>query len=168
MWSDREFQRQSVESLTHKVTVHKHQIVIGLSHQAAERFDRAEIIIPWVPKPGRPKREILLPHTDTTKNQRPIKTEVRTSIVRAVALGRRWLGELVSGTVVDTEALAQRENRSKRSVHMLISLAFVAPDIVEALIEGKLPRGIGITKLTDLPPNWADQRSALGVAPASG
>ncbi len=90
--------------------------------------------------------------------------EVRTHIVRAVALGRRWLAELVSGEVDDTEALARRENRSKRSVHMLISLAFVAPDIIGALIEGKLPRGIGITKLVDLPPNWADQREALGVA----
>jgi len=29
--------------------------------------------------------------------------------------------------------------RSKRSVHMPISLAFVAPDIIEALIAGQLP-----------------------------
>jgi len=44
------------------------------------------------------------------------------------------------------------------------SLAFVAPDIIEALIEGKLPRGIGITKLTDLPSSWTDQRKILGLA----
>lgn len=82
----------------------------------------------------------------------------------AVALGRRWLGELVSGQVHDTEALAIREQRSKRSVHMQISLAFVAPDIIEALIAGRLPRGMGITRLADLPPSWTKQRKMLGVS----
>ena len=165
--ADREFRRQSIESHVSKVVVDKHQIVVALNTQAAERFGRSEIVIPWVPKPGRPKREILLPHSNPAKDQRPIRTEVRTSIVRAIALGRRWLAELVSGEVGDTQILARRENRSKRSVHMHISLAFVAPDVIEALIEGKLPRGIGITKLVDLPPNWANQRQILGITKRS-
>lgn len=79
-------------------------------------------------------------------------------------MGRQWLNELVSGQVEDTEALASREQRTKRSVHMLISLAFVAPDIIEALIAGRLPRGIGITRLADLPPSWAKQRKMLGIS----
>jgi hypothetical protein len=84
--------------------------------------------------------------------------------VKAVALGRHWLSELVSGQVLDTEALATREQRSKRSIHMLISLAFVAPDIIEDLIAGRLPQGIGITRLADLPPSWAKQRKMLGIS----
>jgi site-specific DNA recombinase len=84
--------------------------------------------------------------------------------VKAVALGRQWLSELVSNQIPDTEALAPREQRSKRSVHMLISLAFVAPDIIEALIAGRLPRGIGITRLADLPPSWTKQRKILGIS----
>jgi site-specific DNA recombinase len=159
-----EVRQRYVESLVSKVSVHKHQIVVELNGAATDSFGQPEIVIPWSPRPGRPKREMLLPHIDATKDQRPIKTEVRASIVRAVALGRRWLGELILDEVRDTEALAQRENRSKRSVQMLISLAFVAPDIIEALMEGKLSRGIGITKLVDLPSNWATQREALGLA----
>jgi site-specific DNA recombinase len=165
--AEREFRRQSIESLVSKVVVDKHQIVVALNNQAAERFGKSEIVIPWVPKPGRPKREILLPHCDPAKDQRPIRTEVRTSIVRAIALGRRWLAEMVSGEVGDAENLARRENRSKRSVHMHISLAFVAPDIIEALIEGKLPRGIGITKLVNLPLGWDSQRDILGLSKVS-
>ena len=61
------------------------------------------------------------------------------------------------------EAIALREGRSKRSVHMMISLAFVAPDIIEAAAKGALPRGIGITRLMDLPPLWSDQRRQLGL-----
>ena len=35
---------------------------------------------------------------------------------------------------------------------MTISLAFLAPDLVNAAIDGRLPRGMGVTRLTDLPP----------------
>jgi hypothetical protein len=115
-------------------------------------------------KTKRPNREIVLPHTDPARDGRPVRSEVRTSIVKAVALGRRRLSELASGEVLDTEVLANREQRSKRSVHILISSAFVAPDIIEALIAGPLPRGIGITRLTDLPPSWAKQRKMLGLS----
>lgn len=63
----------------------------------------------------------------------------------------------------DTDEIAIREDRSKRSVHMMMSLAFLAPDIVEAAVNGQLPRRIGITRLTDLPPSWRKQREMLGL-----
>ena len=46
---------------------------------------------------------------------------------------------------------------------MTISLAFLAPDLVKAAIEGRLPRGIGMTRLSDLPAEWTLQRQALGL-----
>jgi site-specific DNA recombinase len=35
---------------------------------------------------------------------------------------------------------------------MTLSMAFIAPAIVKAAIEGRLPRGIGIAQLRDAPP----------------
>jgi hypothetical protein len=120
---------------------------------ASEGEDPA-IEIPWAPRgPGRPKREVLEPAVGATGDQRPMRSEVRTTLVRAIALGRLWLQELTSGKVRDTEEIAIREDRSKRSVHMTMSLAFLAPDIVDAAINGTPPRRIGITRLTDLPPS---------------
>jgi site-specific DNA recombinase len=46
---------------------------------------------------------------------------------------------------------------------MMMSLAFLAPDIIEAAVKGALPRRIGITHLTDLPPSWQKQREFLGL-----
>jgi len=46
---------------------------------------------------------------------------------------------------------------------MMMSLAFLAPDIIEAAVKGALPRRIGITRLTDLPPSWQKQREFLGL-----
>jgi site-specific DNA recombinase len=46
---------------------------------------------------------------------------------------------------------------------MTISLAFLAPDLVKAAIDGRLPHGIGVTRLADLPAEWSRQRQILGL-----
>ncbi len=40
---------------------------------------------------------------------------------------------------------------------MTISLAFLAPSLVKAAIEGRLPRGIGVEQLRELPLDWSRQ-----------
>ncbi len=67
------------------------------------------------------------------------------------------------GSVPDIEAIARRESISERSARMTLSLAFLAPDIVEAAADGTLPRGFGRSRLTDLPISWAEQREQLGL-----
>src|ERR1700734_3180645 len=46
---------------------------------------------------------------------------------------------------------------------MTLSLAFIAPPIVVAAIEGRLPRGFGSRRLMDLPMVWSHQWTALGL-----
>jgi site-specific DNA recombinase len=48
---------------------------------------------------------------------------------------------------------------------MTVSLAFLAPNLVKAAIEGRLPRGIGIERLRDLPTEWSQQFEQLGLNP---
>jgi site-specific DNA recombinase len=136
---------------------------LGVEIANTENDESAMLEIPWKPSPGRPKREILEPASGVVGDERPIRSEVRSSLVRAIALGRLWLQELATGKVKDIDEIADREDRSKRSVHMTMSLAFLAPDIVEAAVGGRLPRRIGITRLTDLPPSWNKQHEMLGL-----
>jgi site-specific DNA recombinase len=44
-------------------------------------------------------------------------------------------------------------------------LAFLAPNLVRAAIEGRLPRGIGIERLGDAAAEWSRQFEALGLDP---
>src|SRR5215218_6350472 len=69
----------------------------------------------------------------------------------SVAVGRRWLQEIVDGSAVGPDDIAQRDGCSKRYVMMMISLAFLAPDLVRAATQGCLPRSIGVTRLIDAP-----------------
>jgi hypothetical protein len=70
----------------------------------------------------------------------------------------------MSSEAVDIEVIAERECLSERSARMILSLAFLAPQIVKAAVKGTLPRGFGVSRLTDLPTSWAEQRRALGLA----
>jgi site-specific DNA recombinase len=54
-----------------------------------------------------------------------------------------------------------------RSIRMTLSLTFLAPEIVKAAVQGRLPRGFGLKRLVDLPMAWLDQWHSLGLqAPA--
>jgi hypothetical protein len=46
-----------------------------------------------------------------------------------------------------------------------ISLAFLAPNLVKAAVEGRLPRGIGVERLRDPPTEWSRQFEAFGLNP---
>jgi site-specific DNA recombinase len=72
------------------------------------------------------------------------------------------LNELVTGAVRDTDELALCENVSERSIRALLTLAFLAPDLVEAAVDGRLPRGFGVSRLVNLPSHWEEQRRLLG------
>jgi len=48
---------------------------------------------------------------------------------------------------------------------MTISLAFLAPNLVKAAVEGRLPRGIGVEWPRDPPTEWSRQFDALGLKP---
>src|SRR5215211_5644901 len=51
----------------------------------------------------------------------------------------------------------------RTTINMTISLAFLAPDLVRAAIEGRLPRGIGVTRLRDAPAEWSRQHAMLSL-----
>ena len=86
-----------------------------------------------------------------------------TALIKSIARGRAWLDEIVSGTA-SIEAIAARQKCSVRHVNMTISMAFIAPALVKAAVEGRLPRGIGIATLRDAPAEWSLQFERLGLA----
>ena len=52
---------------------------------------------------------------------------------------------------------------------MTLSLAFVAPQLAQAAVDGRLPRGFSVERLTELPMLWDEQWRVLGLqAPAQG
>jgi hypothetical protein len=122
-------------------------------------------MIPWQKPPSKRSRQILLPHNTSRSDVRPEQFERRARLVSAIARGRRSLDDVVSGRVTTVAELCAREKCSVRQVNMTISLAFLAPNLVKAAVEGRLPRGIGVERLRDPPTEWSGQFEALGLNP---
>jgi hypothetical protein len=86
-------------------------------------------------------------------------------LLRAVARARRWVDDLISGSVCSVGELARREGIDGRSVRRLIPLGFLSPRIIEAIATGRQPVELTVEALTrriDLPLLWSAQRQALG------
>ena len=105
-----------------------------------------------------------MPASVSSGDRRPIRAETRVTLVASIARGRRWLREIMAGTVTRVEQIAARDKCSIRQVNMTISLAFLAPGLVKAAVEGRLPRGIGVTRLRDAPAEWSRQHAMLGLS----
>jgi hypothetical protein len=128
-----------------------------------QRRSLQRLVVPWCKTPSTRRREILLPETPSSHPARPIRSENRALLIASISKGRRWLNELMTKPATTVETIAQREDCSVRKVNMTMSLAFLAPDLVKAAIEGRLPYGMGVTRLCELPPEWSRQYRALGL-----
>jgi len=116
----------------------------------------------WSPAPTVRRREILRPSA-IESHERGIKAESRTVLLRSIALARKWLDEVLGGSTADQIAL--RERCSKRHIANTIPLAFLAPDLVRAVIDARLPRGISATRVAEPELEWSRQWEMLGIRP---
>ena len=165
----------AIAEMIDRIDIHKDRLTVRLTSREnpgtikptddIESTDNRVLSIPWQKPPSKRFRQILLPHGVSRSEVRPERPERRHRLVRAIAKGRRWLDEIISGSVTEAEQIALREQCSVRHVNMTISLAFLAPDLVRAAVEGRLPRGINIERLRDAPAEWRRQFEALGLNP---
>jgi DNA invertase Pin-like site-specific DNA recombinase len=152
-----------------RIDVHQDRLIVRFKSAGTEEgshsTDGQLLSIPWQKPPSRKSRQILIPLGLSRNEVRPTRIERRARLVNAIARGRRWLDEIVSGPAINIEQIATRQKCSVRQVNMTISLAFLAPDLVKAAVEGRLPRGIGVERLRDAPAEWSRQFEALGLNP---
>ena len=150
-----------------RVEVQSDQLVIELANAKGAgpnwKRNRNVIEVPWLKTPSTRRREVLVPEAGPPQDARPIRSENRAILVASIARGRRWLDELIADPTANAESIAKREDCTARKVNMTISLAFLAPDLVKAAIDGRLPHGMSVARLCDLPVEWSRQRQMLGL-----
>jgi hypothetical protein len=161
--------RGDLAQLVADIVVHRDRLIVRLKSgggdEASDSPEDRSLTIPWQKPPSRKSRQILLPHNASRSDVRPEQFERRIRLVSAIARGRRWLDDVVSGRVTTVAELCAREKCSVRQVNMTISLALLAPNLVRAAVEDRLPRGVGVERLQDSPTEWSRQFEALGLNP---
>src|SRR5215470_5632358 len=85
------------------------------------------------------------------------------ALIKAIARGRAWFGELATGRARSLEELARRDGISRRYIRRLVGLAFLSPRLVEAILKAQQPVELTATRLSqlDLPLDWSEQHRLL-------
>ena len=105
------------------------------------------------------KQVRLVLGNDNNDQQKPDERLIQ-EIVRA----RRWFDDLSNGRATSIAELAKREHCSAPYISLKISLAFLAPDIVQSIIDGTQPQALTperLKKACPLPISWEEQRAIL-------
>ena len=153
----------SLRNIVERINVRPGVIEVELADDATDARRAKTIVVPWSKLPTRVQRDVVAAPNGEREDPRAMSSDSRSRLLSAIAIPRRWMDELTAGKIESVAALAAREGRSARSVTMLLSLAFLAPDLVKAIVDNRMPRGIGLTSLTDLPLVSSGQRRALGL-----
>ena len=85
-------------------------------------------------------------------------------LVKAIARAYSWFEDIRTRRVNDLSELAVREQLTRSYVQAHLPLAFLAPKIVGAILEGRQPADLSLKQLmyrTDLG-QWSAQRQQLG------
>ena len=97
----------------------------------------------------------------------PFAAKPDARLIRLLLRAGRFNATLADGEGIPFAALAQREGVSRSYFTRLVRLSYLAPDITQAILDGRQPRDLTAEKLLEhsrLPLAWHDQRIALGFA----
>ena len=147
--------RDILHRLVERIDLSKNEITITLKESAT--IVREAICL----KRRGIERKIVLPSVDVCRG------EPDPVLCRMIGQAHAWIMELASGAVPSVDAIAEREGRNGADVSGILQLAFLAPDIVEAILDGRHPIDLTptvLTRLGTLPGDWTAQRHLLGFA----
>ena len=104
----------------------------------------------------RARKEIVVPGEPTPRR-------VNHGLILAIARAKIWMQGLRDGRYQDTAKIAQRFKLNDAHVRRLLRFGYLAPDVVEAIVEGRQPRALTVRQLLQgVPCAWADQRKVFG------
>jgi site-specific DNA recombinase len=92
-------------------------------------------------------------------------TLVDETLIKIISNAHRWMQQLQSGAAATVVEIARAEALDDGEVSRVLPLAFLAPDIVEAILDGRQPFNLtarDLKRLKPLPTSWANQRQVLG------
>ncbi len=92
----------------------------------------------------------------------PITTRADPTAVKALARAFRYQRMLDEGRYASISEMADAERIERGYLGSLLRLTLLAPDILEAILDGRHSERVGLSHLLDLlPAGWAEQFEAL-------
>lgn len=136
--------RQLIKAQIGKITIRDASLEVELlsrdnGEPAADPRSRQIVSLPWSKRPSSAVKGII----STSSTAAPADTKVNAAILAGIAKAKRWVAALIDGASLPE--IARGEGKGERQIRLLIPLAFIPPNRLSGLIEGRPPQ-----TLTDL------------------
>jgi site-specific DNA recombinase len=104
---------------------------------------------------------LLIPADSATESPaRPVP-----SLIKAIARANPWSEKIIRGELTGLHSIAQLTGLDEHYAGRILNCSFLAPDIVEAILDGRQPADLTVQKLLrSLPLAWSEQRKQLGFS----
>jgi hypothetical protein len=135
-----------------------------MTGRAALELDTLTIRIPMRLQRRGGRKLIMTPEGGAAPTPKPRRDE---TLIKALVRAHRWRREIESGRAKSITDLAEQERVTVAYVCRLLPLTCLAPDIVEAVLDGRQPKGLRLAEmLGSNPSRWDEQRVRWGRSPA--
>lgn len=105
------------------------------------------------------RKQVVTPESACWGQPRP---RVDNTMVKAIARAHRWKRLMESGRFASVTELAEAEKINQSYLCRVLRLTLLAPDIVEAILDGRQPSTWQLELLLKpFPGDWSEQRKAL-------
>jgi DNA invertase Pin-like site-specific DNA recombinase len=137
-----------------RVVLSRSKILINLK---ASEAGPSSIELTRAPAPTSPRARIETGNCQSAK-------EPDASLLQALARAHSWRNALANGAYQSIEELAVSAQWNPKVIRKALRLAFLAPDITEAILRGSQPPTINLSKLQGISAySWDEQRRLLGL-----
>ena len=107
-------------------------------------------------------RKLIIAPSDTPGPACSPTCKANPTLVKALARAHRWQKLLNTRQCATIKEIAATENVHESYVGNLLRLTLLAPDIIEAALDGRLPKGVGLAGfMKPWPGVWEEQRAHL-------
>jgi hypothetical protein len=131
-----------------------------MTGRAGLEVDTLTIRIPMRLQRRGGRKLIVTPEGAAVPTPRPRRDE---TLVKALVRAHRWRRRIESGRAKSITDLAEQEGVTVAFVCRLLPLTCLAPEIVEAILDGRQPEALRLAEmLRNRSVGWEEQRTSLG------
>ena len=175
--SDTEFEEDDIKLITQRVTIFDDMVELELNHGMAGidiqklkkrgdeiAYGEATVLVRI--------RASLRKHNNKTSFITPNGYDALDIgmpdpvLVKNVGTAWKWRDMLDAGKYSSIPELCRKESQAEGYVRRILPLSFLAPDIVQSILDGHQPPSLNLKTFSteNIPLSWAEQRKLLGYA----
>jgi site-specific DNA recombinase len=166
-----------VRRVIRRVVVHRDHVqillnqkelrAVLLNERSAEQLGGQVLCLEFAASLTRRGREVRLVVPPSATEVAPAYQS--QALLKAVTRAHDWLEQLISGQASGPRAIARRSGLDESYVRRIVGYAFLAPDVVEMILDGRQPQDLTLEKLKGrVPTSWAEQRSTILRSASAG